>query len=74
MRDLMDAGHLYWILLLAPRNASVTFSSDLVGLDDLYKVVAIIKEHNKNYQDMQVRDGTWLVDRIIIGKMPVAPG
>ena len=46
----MDAGHLYWILLVAPRIASVTFAAGLVNLEDLDKVVAIINYHNSEYQ------------------------
>ena len=45
--DLTEANHLPWVLLVAPNIASVTFSSDLDGIDDLGKALAIIKEHNK---------------------------
>ena len=68
LRDLMEAGHLYSIMLVAPRIASAAFSVDLVGIDDLDKAAAIIKEQEKHYQDMQVKDGAWLVDRMILGK------
>ena len=67
LRDFMGAVHLYWTLLVAPKIVSVTLSLGLVGLDDLDKAVAIIKDHNK-YQYTKVKDGAWLVDRMILGK------
>ena len=39
-----------------------------ISIDDLDKVVAIIKEHNSKYKHKPVRDGTCLVDRLILGK------
>ena len=47
LRDLIEASHLYWILLVAPRIASVTASLDLVDLDDLDNAVAVINENNQ---------------------------
>ena len=49
LRECTDAGHLYWILLVAPRISSATFSAGLVNLEDLGNVAAIIKEHNSTY-------------------------
>ena len=46
----------------------MAFSLDLVSIDDLDKVVATIKEHNKQYQDTKVKEGAWLVDSMTLGK------
>ena len=62
------------ILLVAPRAQSVTLSAGLVNLEDLDKVVAIIKEHNSKYKSKKVKGGACLVDRMILGKMLVDQG
>ena len=54
--------------MVAPKIASVTVSLAPMSLDDLDKVVAIIRKHIKQYQDTKVKDGAWLVDRMILGK------
>ena len=49
LRELMDASHLYWTLLVARKIASVTFSTDPVNIENLDNAVATIKEHNSKY-------------------------
>ena len=44
LRELMDAGHLSWILLVAPNMAVVTFTTSPAKLEGLGKVVAINKD------------------------------
>jgi len=73
-RELMDAGHLCWILLVAPRIASVTFSSWLVNIAQIYQYAAIIiiKEHNSKHTNNKVGDGAALVGRMFIGTSEIA--
>ena len=69
LRDLMQAGHCSWGCMVAPRITSVSFSFCLKTLEDLDKSLAIITEHNSHYNNMRVKDGAWLVDRIILSKV-----
>jgi hypothetical protein len=69
LRDLMEEDHISWVLMVAPRIASVAFSMDPQNLEDLDKVIAIITQHNLKYKGIKVRDGGWVVDRIILSKL-----
>ena len=48
LRDLVQAIHISWILMVAPSIARGTFSLSLTTLEVLYKALAIIIEHNSH--------------------------
>ncbi len=68
----MGVGHLYLILLVAPRIASVTFSAWPVNIEYLGQFVAVIKEHHSKHAETNVRDGATLVDNVALGKCLLA--
>jgi hypothetical protein len=69
LRILQFQGDITWVLMVAPKLASVslrnTINMDLEGLDEL---VQIIQAHNKNFKGTKVKDGGYFVDRVVLGK------
>jgi hypothetical protein len=69
LRMLQFQGDLTWVLMVAPKLASISMKDsltmDLQGLDDL---VQIIQDHNKKFKGTKVKDGGFFVDRVVLGK------
>ena len=69
LRILSRQGYITWVLIVAPKMASITMKSsitmDLEGLDEL---VQIIQAHNKTFKGTKVKDGGYFVDRVVLGK------
>ena len=57
LTDLMNAGHLSYILMAAPRIASVTSPFSPIIFEDFDNAVAIIMEHNSQYKKNWRRRG-----------------
>ena len=65
-RGLMKASHPSWILMVAPRIASVEVACGPKPLEDLDKALAIITEHSSHSKKVKVKYGAWVVERILL--------
>ena len=69
LRILQRQGYITWVLIVAPKIASITMNSsitmDLQGLDEL---VQLIQAHNNMFKGTKVKDGGYFVDRVVLGK------
>ena len=61
---LMPAGNLSWVLMVAPKLASVAFSLSLIKPENWDMAATLTIEHNSR---SDVKAWAWLVDNMSLG-------